>query len=447
MNVSETRVDDLNTIIKVELTPQDYSTVVEKELKKISKNIAIPGFRKGKVPAGIVKKMYGREIKSEQLNKISVSALFEYLKENNVEYLGYPLVSKDDNRNLDLDNDITYEFSYDLGLFPEFEFSTPSKVFVKYVVKVSEDDLNNQIEKLKREYGKFDKAEIVEENDFIFVVLSELNGEGKIKENGLKKSFYIKVLDIENENLRKEIIGKNSDTTLTINPTQLFSDKERLRQYITVTDEEFALLNNNFEFKIFFIQRLTPAELNTEFFNLVLGEGEASTEEEFRAKIRENIEKRANNEAEQRLTEDIKSELILNSKFDLPEEFLKRWLILKDENINKENVDEYYTYSQTGIRWEIILTKLSKKFEIEVSDDEIIEFAKVKELVRNYRKNGFYQDEETLKKEISRKLMDENYQTEMYNNVSEYKVLSKLRSEVSIEEKVVDLKTFDSQNG
>jgi trigger factor len=447
MNVSETRVDDLNTIIKVELSPADYSEAVEKELKKISRTVAMPGFRKGKVPTGMVKKMYGKDVKSEQLNKIGVDALFGYLKENNIEYLGYPLVSETADRNLDLDNDVTYEFSYDLGLFPEFELNTPNKVFVKYTISLSEEDINEHIETLRREYGKFEKAENVEENDFVFVVLSELDEAGNIKEGGLKKSFYVKVSEIDNLELKNELIGKETGAILKTIPSKIYNDPEKVKQYITVTEEEAPLLDNECEFKIFFIQRLTLAEINQEFFDIVLGEGKVSNEEEFKALVKENLENRANSQADQRLSEDIKSELILTSKFEIPEAFLKRWLILRNENITKENVDEYFTYSQTGIRWEIILTKLSKKYEIEVSNEEIIEFAKIKELVYHYKKHGYYQDEESLKTTISQKLMDENYQTDVINNVTEDKVLTKLRAEVSTEEKAVDYKTFNSQIG
>lgn len=446
MLITKENIDALNALISIKIEEADYTDKVEKALKSLKQKVSVPGFRPGMVPVGMIKKMYGKQVLSEEVGKITVDALYQYLDKEKIEYLGNPLPNQDKNI-IDWDVQKEFTFYYDLGIAPDFEIQMPvNYTFNHLIVEVDDDVLTSEIEKLKSRYGRSINPENVEEKDLVIGQITEL-ADGAPKEGGLKKQTYLIVDKLHDEKVKKDFIGKKIGDVITFNPKTAYKDDVTASIYLGVKPEEMANVSDEFQLEITGINRMMPAEMNQEFFDKVLGEGSVQNEEEFLNRIREFLKSDLQGESNAKLFNDIRNELLNQNIFTLPDDFLKRWLKVKNAekaDFNPDKIEEDYDQGKDVIRWELIRKKIVTQNNIQVSEEEIVQEAK-RTVVSRLNQMGYSLPEERIQEAAVRLLSSEQEYEKIINFLYEIKALELLKSKVNINEKPILYSEYLSQ--
>ncbi|MCC6721467.1 MAG: trigger factor [Bacteroidia bacterium] len=390
MNITYDKTGELNAVLTVELRKEDYESKVDEQLKNYRKKANIPGFRPGTAPIGMLKKLYGKPIMAEEVNKLATDKLYNYLKENKIDILGQPLLI-DEKSDINIETNEDFKFSFDLGLAPEFEFNITDKDTVKkYVIEVGEKDIDDEITNLCKRYGILEKIDVSEsENDSILVVLTELDSNQKPIEGGVsgKETTVIPEL-INDEETKKLFAGVKNGDKIIVNLQKLFNGNETMICSITsIPKEGIADLSSDFEAEIKNIQKFSPSEINQELFDKVYGENVVTDENTFRTKVKENAETYYKYESEHHFEHELEHLIMDKHTFSLPDEFLKKWLsAAHPDTYTPENTDKKYEVESNGLRYQLIQEKAINLFGIEVSDEELNQTAigYSASLLRNY---------------------------------------------------------------
>ncbi|MBL0046731.1 MAG: trigger factor [Bacteroidetes bacterium] len=442
MNFTKEKIDELNAVVKVKLGPEDYVDRVEKILKDYQKKANIPGFRPGKVPSGMIKKMYGKSILVDEINKILYDSLNGYISENKLEVLGNPLPKRDDAQSIDWDNQKEFEFSYDLGLAPQFDIELSAKEKFDYLtVKIDEDTISKYATDMARRYGKVGNPEVSQDNDLLFGDFVEVDENGNAIELGITKSTTLAVDTIKDEKLKKQFIGLSKGAKVTVTPSDLSENKTDIAAMLGITKEQAEELKNKFTFNLTNISRIEPAELTEEFFGKVYG-NEVKTEEQFRAKIQEELSQMYAVDSDKKLKNDIVIRLIDKLKIALPDEFLKRWLMaVNDKPLTYEQVDAEYNAYSNGLRWQLIENKILRNNSINITNEELREY--VRGLVREQfaRYNQLEMQAEDLENTVNRVLSNQDEAKKLYERMYDIRLMDLFKrtftlnnKEVSVEE-------------
>lgn len=444
MDITKQNTNELNAVLKVKVGPQDYESRVNEALKNYQKKASMPGFRPGKVPSSLIKKMYGKSILVDEINKLLSDSLHNYIVENKIEVLGNPLPRRDDEQDIDWDNQKEFEFTYDLGLAPQFNVDiSKSKKYTQYKIRIDEELVDKFANDIRMRYGKVTNPEVSEDKDMLFGEFAQLDRQGNILEGGIMKNSSVAVDRIHDEETKKKFIGLEKDDTVVVDPKKISTNTTDLGAMLGISKEDAEILDTNFRFTVFNISRMSPADLNEELFSKVYGE-EVKDEAGFRAKIREELEKMFSQESEKRLQNDIMNTMIDELKLELPDEFLKRWLMAVNEKpLTMDLINAEYDQYSRGLRWQLIENKILKDNEIKVSSDEAAAY--VKDLVREQyqRYNQMEIDEEELDQTVSRILQNEKEANRIYEKLYSDKLLDLFRNKVTIETKEV---TYDEFN-
>lgn len=449
MELNFKKIDDLNATLTVALTKADYAESVEKELKKHQKNITVKGFRQGAAPMGMIKSIYGKSILVDEINRLASKGLYDYLKEQNIDIIAQPLPSESVDSDVDIDNKEDFTFAFDLGLAPHFDFNVSQKDTVdRYIITVDDAEVEKEIESLKTRYGNLEDADKVEEKDVVYAVLTELNDENQALEGGVseKKTSFTPEL-IKDENLKNQIIGTKAGDTLTVDIMALFNDNESvIASSLGIAKEAVNDLNKNFKMVIDEIKRRIPAEVNQELFDQVLGENIVNDEETFKSKIKENIEAYYKNESEHHVEHMIGHLLSDKHDFQLPDAFLKRWLLnTKEENYNSENIEERYIQESKVLKDILIREKAAKTFDITIEQEDI-EQASLGYTLSMFRNYGLQNPEfEFVKKFSDDSLKKRDYVEQMNDIALRRKVYNEIKNIVSYNDKTVSIEEFYKQ--
>ena len=291
MNIVRKDIDQNNANLTLSIEKADYTEKMEKKLRDYRKKANIPGFRPGMVPAGLVKKMYGKAVLADEINKMVSDELYKYISDNKINMLGEPLPNETEQKEINFDTQEDFEFCFDLGLAPEFEVELTKKDKIKfYNITVSAEMIDNQVKSYQQRYGKYVQEETVEEKDMVKGELLEL-ANGKVNEKGIKLSDAVLTPAYMKDEAQKAIfVAAAKGAVVTFNPAKAFDNDAELASLLKVSKDEVKDITSDFQFTIESITRYHEAEINTELFDKVYGEGVVSTEEEFRAKIKENIQ-------------------------------------------------------------------------------------------------------------------------------------------------------------
>lgn len=362
MNITREQVDALNAIVTVAVTKEDYADKVQKVLADYRKNANIPGFRKGAVPMSLIQKQYGKAVLLDEVNKILQASLNDYLVEEKLDILGNPLpkVTEDFDWNKD---DFTFEF--ELGLAPEFAVDLDAKSNVtKFDIVADDKMLDEQVARIQKQYGKMISQDKVEED-------YTLRGTFSNEEKGIHNSTTI-TLDIFNDKkIAKKFVGKKVGDVVSLETKGLFDDDHKLMDYLKVSHDDVHGLDITVDFTIEEINAVEKAELNQELFDKLFGEGNVTSVEELKAKIKEDAEAQFAQQADQKFLNDVIESLIDNTKFDLPAVFLKKWIQTVGENpLSTEQAEEEYAKSEKGLRYQLIENKIiaSNNLQIQFED-------------------------------------------------------------------------------
>ncbi len=444
MEIGFEQKEDLSAEIRVSLVPADYNEVVEKALKALKHKVNVPGFRPGMVPVGMVKKLYGKAVLSDEIGKITIDALFKYLDEHKITYLGQPLPSLTKNESIDWDNQTEFIFYYDLGLSPSFELVIPSEGFTSYQIEVEDAVLEKEINKLKERNGRNINPDVVEEKDFVMGTATELVAPGEPKEGGVSKTIYVFTEKIEDADSRSKIIGSKVGDQLELDVKKLYKDAITAGIYLGVKAEEVDSLSDLFKFDITTINRMVPAEMGTEFYDKVFGEGTVTTEEEFREKLRGFLKNDLQSESNAMLLGAIRKGILDANPFQLPDEFLKRWLKVKNEDNKKVNVEEIvndYDNNKSYIRWELIRNKLITRYGVDVEDGELMDAARV-DVMNRVTRMGYQLPPERIDEFAKTLLSNQDEADKLINSILETKALRKIQEEANIVENKIGYEAY-----
>lgn len=447
VNVDFKKKDDLNATLTVNVTKADYEPRVENELKKYQKQAAVPGFRPGKAPFGMIKKMYGKNVMVDSINSITSEAMYSYLKDNGIDILAQPLLSEE-NSDVDFDKDEDFTFSFDLGLTPEFELNINEKDKLDYYkIKVDDKALDEEIDNLKKRYGRLEMTDDqpADEKDVIYAIVTELNEDGTVLEGGVENKKISLIADmVKDAKTKKALIGVKKGDTLNADMFKLFDGNETvIANTLEIPKEAVADLNKTFNLEIDEVRKFIEAEMNQELFDKVFGEGIVKTEEEFRTKVKENMEMYFQSESDHHLEHMLNHLVTDKHTFAIPDAFLKRWLIeTKPEDYNAENIDEKFEAESNQLRYTLVQEKVVEQFNLEITPEEI-EQTSISYAASMFRQYGIQNpDYESVKQMSDQQLKDERYMGQVRDMAFRRKMVAQLRELVTLKEKDITSEKF-----
>ena len=368
MDITRENTDALNAVVKVDIIADDYQPKVDKILVDYRKKADIPGFRKGHVPMGMIKKQYEKSVMIDEVNKLLQDSLNKYLTEEKIEILGNPIPKSQENFTWDTKN---FSFEFELGLVPQFEVNlTSKKKITKYVINADDSLINKEVENLQSRYGKMSAVDIINEN-------TNVTGTFVNEEKEIENKSTINLSDIKGKTNLKKFLGSKVGDVIELKTKSLFSDDSKLMGALGLSNEEIEGLNIKVLFTIEETTEIELADLDQELFDKLFTDGSVKSVTELRNKIKEDAEKQFLQQADQQLLNSVTEFLIDNTSFDLPSEFLQKWLATAGEKqLTPEEAAEEYNKSEKGLRYQLIQEKILKENDIKLDYDELKDYAK-----------------------------------------------------------------------
>lgn len=443
MNITKESIDELNARVTIKLVPADYQPQVEKTLKQHARKANIPGFRPGKVPVGIVKKMYGPSILVDEVNKTLGNKLHEYIGNEKLEILGNPIPSQEVKPIADFQNPAEMEFTYDLGLAPKIELDLGENFkFDSYKIEATDKDIAGSLENVSRRSGEMIEHDTIADSDLVKMQWVELDEDGSIKPGGVLHSSSV-AIDKLNDDLKKQLIGKKLGDSLTVDYRDFSDNDSDLAAMLAVTGEELHTINGSFKITIEKIQRLKAAELNEELFKRMFPDGSVTNLDEMKEKIKVDHATYFDQESDRKLKSDIVIDLLKNTKVELPDAFLKRWLlIVNEEKATKEQVEQEYPHYRDGLKWQLIQQKVITENRIKVTADELKAGIR-QQLLQQFAHYGIQQaDDEMMDGMVEKFLKREDEVRKMRDQLYDQKVMEFFKSKATLNEKKVGSEEF-----
>jgi len=439
---------ELSAILKCTLHKDDYAPKVEDALKKYTKKIDLKGFRKGQVPVGVVKKMYGNAILAEEVNNILQDALYKYLEDEKIQILGQPMPQDGQHVVFEINDLQDYQFNYEIGISPDADLSYMSKLpaYEQYAIEIDEKMLDEEVDGMRVRYGKRTSPDEVQGEDIIYVEFKELNEDGSPKEGGWENSTSFNVNMIIAGPTKEEVLAMKKGDSVNLNVFESFDkDRESVGKYmLNAKDEELAAIGNMFKMTLSNISRQEKAELNEEFFSALYADGSVTTEAEMRNKIKEDLTKYFSAQTEKKVIQQLGKDLIENAHLSFPDAFLKRWIKASNEKpVTDEELEKDYPGFTKELTWNIIVGKVAKENELKVEYAEILQ--RTREIVQNQllQYGMGYMPDEQLDNFGKRFLEDKRHIQRTHETLLEEKVLYRLKQDINIVEKPISLDAYN----
>jgi trigger factor len=445
--VTQQDIAPLHKHLNVTINKEDYLPTFEKSLKDYSKKANIPGFRKGMVPAGLIKKMYGNSLFVDEILKTVDKEVFQFLETEKLDIFAQPLPVEMNLNQLDVNNPNNYTFTFEVGMKPDFQLPDLSKENVKrYKVVVNDEMVNEEIERLRTRYGNMTEPETVSGGENVLNVnFVETDAAGNVIEGGITNDNSLLVKYFK-EPYRAELIGKKKDDTINIKLDQAFEgeEKERVLSDLGLTDAS----DKNFQLTITKIGLVEPRELNEELFAQLFPNGEVKTVEEFRDKIRTELQTQWDSESRNQLQHGLYHVLLDHTQIDFPQEFLKRWIKTQGENKTMKTDDEVeheFPGFMNQLKWSLITDKLIRENNIEVTPDEVRQFAK-QQLLGYMGMQNLGDEQQWVIDYIDRMMKDRKYVEDAYNRLQTQKMFDWAESKVNAIETPITKEEFMKMN-
>lgn len=449
MNIEKEQIDDLNAVVHITIEKDDYEPRVEKVLKDYRKKANMPGFRPGKVPASIVKKMYGKAVLVDEINKLVSENLSQYISENQLDILGEPLPSEKQ-QTIDFDQDEQFKFSFDLALSPEVELKlTKREKLPYYDIQVSEDMLEGQKKNVTSRFGTTEQREEANDKCMLKGDFVQLDQNGEELEDGIKaEDAVMSATIIKDEDEKKKIIGAKVGDDIVFEPKKAFPNDTEISYLLKISKEQAAEVDGQFKFTVKEINEYVDPELNQELFDKIFGPGKVTSEEEFTSQVKEDLENTLKMESEYKFSIDAKEKLMGKVDMKLPEEFLKRWIKATNQNkeeqqLTDEQIENEMPRFLEDLKWQIIRNQLIKENELKVEQQDVIDFAKksAKMQFMQYGLNNV--PEEHLESYAVDMLKNEEQQRSMAEGAINDKVMDFVKETVKVETKEVSREEFN----
>ena len=443
MNITQEKIDDLNAVVKITIAPEDYAPRIDKALKEQAKKANLPGFRKGMVPIAHMKRMYGKSILVEEINKMLSEALSKHLTDNKVEVLGQPLPVIDNTKEFKWDNTDEFEFNYELGLAPKVDVEITSKdKFIAYNVKADTETLEARIKNIRKSYGKMTNPEVSAEGDVLYADLAQLSPDGAIFEGGVTSTGSIR-LDLVTDNILKSLLGLKKDDVIELDIQNAFDNNETvIAKLLNIGEEDAKDLKSKFQVTVKNVNRLEESDLNQAFFDKIFGEGLVTDEAGFRAKITEEVESMFKQDADRKLQNDIYTQLTEQTKMQLPEEFLRKWLKATNEKLTDEELEQGFTDFAKNLKWTLIENKIITDNQIKIDYKDVFETAKQRldAQFRMYSPQAMPEDQ--LAQYTATFLQEKENANRIFDEVKGLKVFEYIQSVATLDKIDIDYNKF-----
>lgn len=446
MNISLENVDKVSALLTIKMEKNDYEEKVEKALKTFRQKANMPGFRPGKVPVSLIKKMYGTEAKAEEVNKLLSEKMYAYIKENNVNMLGEPLPSEKQTP-IDIANQDDMEFVFDIALAPEFNVElTANDAIPYYNIEVDDQMVDNQVKMYLQRAGKYETVENYEPKDMLKGLLAELDENGNVKEGGIQIENTVLMPDyMKNDEQKAIFTGCKVNDVLTFNPTKAYegSDTE-IAALLKIKKEEIGAHATDFSFQVTEITRFVSAELSQEIYDQVFGEGNVKSEEEFRSKIKESLAQQYVADSDYKLLLDLRAHLTNKvGKLEFPDALLKRIMLANNKDKGEKFVEENYEKSIEELVWHLIKEKLVAAYEIKVNDEDVKNVAK--EATRfQFAQYGMLNAPEELVENYAAEMLKKKEQIDgLVSRCIDMKLTAAVKNVIKLDAKTVSVEDFN----
>ncbi len=438
MDITLNKKSTTEGLIKISLKETDYQPKVEEKVKDYARKANIKGFRPGKVPNSVIKRMYGKSILVDEINSLLSQSLSSYIKDNNIRLLGDPLPDMEKSSRIDWENQKDFEFEYQVGFVDDFKFELSEKVKInRYVIDVDKKVLDDTLNDVRKQFGEVSHPDTSEAGDVLEGTLSNEDG-------SWTKDVSIATEKIEKKE-HKKFIGLKKEDRISFEIQKAFTDEYQIAQLIDLSIDKAKSAKGTYTLEVKNISRTSSAEVNSELFDKVFGKDSVKTEEEFLNKIKETIEGNYNRESEYLLDRDIKQYYIKNTKLELPEAFLKSWLKRTGEGkITDEVLEKEFDDYKKGVIWDLVRSKMAEDNKIDIAQEEVR--SKAKEMIAaQFGGPAIIQQLGDKMDAIAENYLSgengENYMR-IYNQLRSEKIVALIKEKISISDKKIGLEEF-----
>jgi len=446
MNITRENIDELNGIIRVSIEKADYEATVEQVLTDYRKKMNMPGFRPGKVPQGLVKKMYGKAALVDEVNKLLSNGLSKYIVDEKLDILGEPLPNEEQQKTIDWDNDVDYEFVFDIGFAPEVKVGLDKRSkFPYYKISVSDELIDQQIGSYTSRFGSNQSAETADADSTVRGDIVQLDEAGAVKENGLNAQMsLISIGLIKDEEIKSSFVGKKIEEDVVFDLKKAYPNNTEIAYLLNIDKKDVDGVEGDFKFTIKEINQFVPAVVDTELFKKIYGEETDVTDETiFRQRVAGEISKIYEPSSDYRFANDARDLLVSKAKITFPEAFLKRWLLAANEGLTQEQVDGEFEHFLEDLKWQVIKENIIKDNELKVEETEVMELAR-EIAAAQFRQYGMFDvPVEHLDGFAKQMLEKKEDRSRLFNKKMEDKIMDVIKSKVTVEEKEVTKEEFD----
>ena len=446
MNISRENIDAVNAILKVDIQKADYEKTVADQLKEYRQKAAIPGFRPGKAPAGLINRKYRIPVLVEEVNKILSKNLSEYLVGEKLNILGEPLPNEEQQKSINWESDENFEFAFDIAMAPEINVVLDNKTEIKYYkIAVSEKMIDEQVEMAQSQLGQNLPDDEIKEKSSVRGNFVQLDENGNETENGIKAENVLIAIDmIKDDEIKNSFIGKKKDDVVVFDPAKAFENRHELKHMLKIKQEEADVLNSNFSFTITEILKFEKAELDEDLFKKLYGEEtDIKTTEDFRKQIKEEIEANLVYSSNHKFAIDAHDKLIGQNNLELPEAFLKRWLIAINKELTVEQIENEFDAFISDLKWQLIKDVIIKENDLKVSAEEVQAFA-IQMARSQYNQYGIFDIPDEQLESFAKMILEKQEEAErIYKKLFEDKVINVVKEKVTVAETEVSQEEFN----
>ena len=366
MNITRENIDQLNAEIRIDITRDDYQEKVDKKLREYRRTASLKGFRPGNAPLPLIKKMYGTGVLVDEINNIVSESLSEFIRSENLDILGDP-IPKEDGHAFDPGNSEEFTFTFELGLAPAFELELSKKnKLTRYLIEPDAKMVADYVDNHARRHGEFVTAETSEEKDMLKG--SVASDDGSLTNDDATLSVEM----VKDETIRKEFLGRRAGDSITFSIREALPNDYEIAGLLKIQKDEAKDISGDFTFIVKEVSRFTPADNDQALWDKVYGEGAVATAAEFESRVTDEIRGYFSRETEFKLRTDARDTLLKKTEFDLPDEFLKRWLVRTNEKTTAEEIEKDYGHFRDDLRWQLIKNRIAKENDLKITDEEIL---------------------------------------------------------------------------
>lgn len=446
MKISLTNVDSVNGIIEVSITKDDYQAKVDNALNTFRKKANVPGFRPGHVPVGMVKKMYGKSILADEINKLVGESVYNYIKDNNLNLLGEPLPNLDKQEEIDFDKNEDFTFVFDIALAPEVKLSLSKKDKITYyTIDVDKELVDKQIDSYKANYGKYETVdEGAKDTDLIKGKLSELEN-GKVKEGGIVvEKGLIMPSYIKDEAEKSKFIDVKPGAVITFNPGKAYEgNPAELASLLQKKQEELGTIPAEFNFEVEEITRYKEADLDQDLFDKVLGKDAVKTADEFVEKVKESLQTQFKPDSDYKFLVDAK-ELLLNKvgNVEFPVAFLKRWMLSTEPERTAAELDESFPKIEEDLKFHLVKEQIAKESDIKIEQEDMKNLAMQAAQAQFAQYGMMGMPMEMVENYAKEMLKNQDNARNIFDRAMEMKIAEVLKEKLTVDNKTISLDEF-----